>query len=258
MNASGNGVEPAAGPNRVSGLQRAFVFGLALWVFVRTTVVAIAFWPHPIMRAVAGMAWGLILLWIVLGGGVMYLFRDRIKASLKPARLNWRISFFLLATLLAMCEEAVTTLMTNCAPIFGVKMGQAYITASANYFDVVCCHSVITFLPAFAAWAWLFSRHDFSPFEAFVCFGIYGDIGEAIFGGFHLADVPFWIFVYGLMIYLPAYVFADHRGTRRVSWLQYLMGAVGPFVCTVPWVVLLKLTFLRHHPDIHFPPIQPN
>ena len=34
-------------------------------------------------------------------------------------------------------EEAITTLMTNCAPFLGVSIGQAYITASANYFDVV-------------------------------------------------------------------------------------------------------------------------
>jgi hypothetical protein len=210
------------------------------------------------MRAEMEMASGLVLLWVVLGGGLMYLFRDRIKAFLKPALLHWRVSFFVLATLLAMCEEVITTLMTNCAPLFGVKLGEAYITASANYFDVISCHSVVVFLPAFAAWTWLFSRYDFSPFETFVSFGIYGFFGEAIFGGFHLADVPFWILVYGLMIYLPAYVFADLRGKRQVGWLQYIMGAVGPFVCTVPWVLLLKLTFLRHHPDVHFPPIRTN
>ena len=33
--------------------------------------------------------------------------------------------------------------MTNCAPLFGVPFGQAYITASANYFDVVLYHSVV-------------------------------------------------------------------------------------------------------------------
>ena len=256
MNTSRSGVEPAGSLNRVRHLQSAFVVALALWVVARTSLVTIASWHNRIMRAELGMASGLILLWIVLGGGLMYLFRDRIKAFLKPMSANWRISFFLLATLLAMCEEVVTTLMTNCAPLFGVKLGEAYITASANYFDVIACHSVVVFLPAFAAWTWLFSRYDYSPFEAFVSFGVYGFLGEAIYGGFHLADVGFWILVYGLMIYLPAYVFADHRGPRRVSWLQYVLGAVGPFVCTIPWVVLLRLTFLRHHPDIHFPPIR--
>jgi hypothetical protein len=188
----------------------------------------------------------------------MYLFRERIKALFASLRWNWKISFFLLALLLALSEETITTLMTNCAPLFGVKMGQAYITASANYFDVVCCHSVVTFLPAFAAWVWLFSRYDYSPFEAFICFGLYGTVGEGIFGGFHLADVGFWIFVYGLMLYLPAYVFAERRGALRVWLPQYVMGAVGPFVCTIPWVIFLRLTFLRNHPDIHFPAIRSN
>ena len=45
--------------------------------------------------------------------------------------------------LLAMLEEVVTTSMTNCAPLFGVKIGEAYITASSNYFDVILRHSVV-------------------------------------------------------------------------------------------------------------------
>jgi hypothetical protein len=257
MNTFPPALEPAGPLDRLRPLQSRFLCALALWVLLRTSWVTIAVWKSRIMRAELEMASGLVLLWMILGGSLMYIFRDRVKASLQPIPWDWRVSFFLLATLLALCEEVITTLMTNCAPLFGVKLGQAYITASANYFDVVCCHSVITFLPPFAAWAWLYSRYDFSPFETFVCFGIYGTIGEGIFGGFHLADMPFWIFVYGLMLYLPAYVFADRRGKRRVSWLQYLMGAVGPFVGTVPWVLFLKLTFLRHHPDIHFPPIVP-
>jgi hypothetical protein len=243
-------------PKRVGYFQRMIIVTLALWAIARTILAIILFRHNRVMRAEMGMSSGLVLLWMLLGGGFMYFFRDRIKAFVEPMPGNWKLRFFLMATFLAMCEEVVTTLMTNCAPLFGVKMGEAYITASGNYLDVITCHSVIVFLPPFAAWTWLFSRYDFSPFESFVCFGIYGFLGEGIFGGLHLADLGFWIFVYGLMIYLPAYVFADHRGKHRVSWLQYLMGAVGPFVCTIPWVLLLKLTYLRHHPDIHFPPIK--
>jgi hypothetical protein len=235
-----------------------FICALAFWMIARLIWVTIAVWHRPVMRAEMAMASGLVLLWVVLGGGLMYAGRDRIKTCWQALRLDWRMAFFLLATLLALGEETITTLMTNCAPLFGVKVGQAYITASSNYLDVVCCHSVITFLPAFAAWAWLFSRYDFSPFESFLTFGFYGNIAEGIFSGFRLADMPFWIFVYGLMMYLPAYVFAERRGKGRVSWLQYLMGSAGPFLCVIPWVLLLKLTFLRNHPDIHFPPIQAN
>jgi hypothetical protein len=234
-----------------------FICSLALWTVGRTVFVTVVVWHNRIMKAELEMASGLILLWVIMAGGMMYLFRDAIKAGLERMRLDWRISFFLLATALAMSEEMITTLLTNCAPLLGVKLGEAYITASSNYFDVICCHSVVTFLPPFAAWTWLYSRYDFSPFEVFVSFGLYGMIGEGIFGGFRLADVPFWILVYGLMIYLPAYVFADRRGQRPVSWLQYLLGSVGPYALTVPWVLLLKFTLLRHHPDLHFPPIRP-
>ena len=241
--------------HRVEKLQRAFVLALALWVVGRNILVTAAVWHNRVMKAELEMSSGLVLLWIVLGGGLMFLFRQRIRSALGPALVNWRISFFILATALALCEEVVTTLMTNCAPLFGVKIGEAYITASTNYLDVVCCHSVITFLPPFAAWTWLFARYDYSPFEVFVCFGIYGFIGETIFGGFHPGDVPFWILVYGLMVYLPAYVLAA-PGKRPVGWLQYIIGTVGLYVLTIPWVLLLKFTFLRHHPDVHFPPIQ--
>jgi len=242
---------------RVKRLQKSFILALGIWLLISTGAVTAISWHNRVQRAILGMGWGLITLWILAGGSLMYLFRDRLKAILERSPLNWKISFFLLATLLAMCEEAVTTSMTNCAPLFGVKPGEAYITASANYFDVIFCHSVVTFLPAFAAWAWLLARYDFSPFEVFLCFGIYGTLGESLYGGFqNLAEAGLWIFVYGLMVYLPAYVFADHRGRRRVSWPQYLMGTVGLFACTLPWVGFVKLVFLRHHPDIHFPPMR--
>jgi hypothetical protein len=255
MNDSPPGPEPARNSDRVRRCQALFIIALGLWVLVRNSLVTRALWPNRVMRAEMEMSAGLVLLWIVAGGALMFIFRSRIKAFLQSIPWNWRLSFFLVAILLALCEELITTLMTNCAPLFGVRPGQAYITASANYFDVVCCHSVITFLPVFAVWAGFLSRYDFSPFEVFVCFGVYGSMGEGIFGGFHPADLPFWILVYGLMVYLPAYAFSDQRGKRRVSWAQYLMAAGGPFVAVIPWVLFLKLTFLRHHPDLHFPPI---
>ena len=61
--------------------------------------------------------------------------------------LGWPARFILSATGMALLEEAVTTTMTNLAPFFGVPIGQAYITASANYLDVVLGHSVIVLVP---------------------------------------------------------------------------------------------------------------
>ncbi len=115
MNTSESGAKPAGRLNRVECLRRTFIVGVALWVLVRTALVTLASWHSRIMRAEFGMASGLVLLWIVLGGGLMYLFRERIKSCLKPMAANWRLSFFLLATAMAMSEEVITTLMTNCA-----------------------------------------------------------------------------------------------------------------------------------------------
>lgn len=55
---------------------------------------------------------------------------------------GWKKKFVVFATVLALIEEAITTTMTNLAPLFGVEIGEAYITASTNYVDVVLFHSV--------------------------------------------------------------------------------------------------------------------
>ena len=107
------------------------------------------------MRAVLGMGWGLILLWIGVGGMLMYRFREPIREGLLKIRLDWRLKFILFATFLALTEEAITTTMTNLAPLFGVKVGEAYITASTNYLDVVALHSVVMFVPLFVGWAFV-------------------------------------------------------------------------------------------------------
>jgi len=40
--------------------------------------------------------------------------------------------FVAFCTLLALAAEAVTTTINNLAPVFGVAVGKAYITASTN------------------------------------------------------------------------------------------------------------------------------
>ena len=56
-----------------------FVKALALWLLVVTSAVTVVTWKNPKTRAVLGMAWGLILLWIGLGGSLMYRFREPIR-----------------------------------------------------------------------------------------------------------------------------------------------------------------------------------
>jgi hypothetical protein len=78
-------------------------------------------------------------------------------------------------------------------------VGEAYITASADYLDVVLFHSVVVFLAQFATWAWLLRRYDFSPFSVFLLFGLGGAVNETLFAGPQPLALAQWILVYGLM-----------------------------------------------------------
>jgi hypothetical protein len=148
---------------------RLFVGLLAVWLIVTTSLVTVAVWKNAAARATLGMGWGLILLWIGAGGGLMYLLREKTEALIARVPLGWRWKFILFSTLLALMEEAITTTMTNLAPVFGVRPGEAFITASANYLDVVTMHSVVVFIPMFVGWQWMLGRWRFTPFQVFFC-----------------------------------------------------------------------------------------
>jgi hypothetical protein len=65
-----------------------------------------------------------------------------------------------------------------------------------------------------------------------------------------------WIFVYGLMVYLPAYCVPPERTTRPLRWWHYPLAVFVPFLF-IPVVPLPLLAGLLcpHHPKLHFPPI---
>lgn len=231
---------------------------LALWLIFSTTIVLFialtAMGPNS--RAVILMGAGLILLWVVLGGTLMWAFRVRIRGIVLGLRGDWRVKFVLFATLLALLEEAVTVSMTNLAPVFGVPVGAAYITASANYLDVVCLHSVVVFIPMFIAWAFILSRWEFSPAQVFLLFGLTGTLAEVSIGGAgQFAQIAMWTFVYGLMVFLPAYTIPAERGARPVRWWHFPLAVVLPIVFTIPVTVVVGTL---HPIPIHFPPITPN
>lgn len=231
-------------------MKKTFIIILGIWLLASSSVVTILLWKDPVTRAKVEMAWGLILLWAVLGGSLMYLLRDRVKSFVQNIPLNWQAKFVLFATLLILIEEAITTTMTNLGPAFGVKLGQAYITASANYLDVIFFHSVIAIAPMFVGWMVILHFYDFSPFEAFLLFGLTGCIAEGSFGG-SWGTFALWIFVYGLMVYLPAYCVPRDRGAKRPKWWHYPLAVVFPFL-------FISLTaWLPHlvdpsHPKIDF------
>ena len=242
--------------SRIKRGQRVFVVALGIWLLVMTGLVTVATWSHPRLPATIGMGWGLIIFWVLLGGALMRRFRDPIRSTVLALKWDWRLKFILSATMLVLLEEAITTTMTNLAPLFGVKIGEAYITASTNYFDVIALHSVVVIVPMFVAWALLLTRFDFSPFEVFLLFGLTGTLAECSFGLKHILEFGMWIFVYGLMVYLPSYCVPVERKKRPPSWWHYPLAVVVPFIF-IPIVPLPLLAGLLrpHHPSIHFPPI---
>ena len=194
-------------------------------------------------KAIIKMALGLILLWIIVGGTLMYRFRDRFKPFILRIPLPWQLKFFLFCVLLALLEEAVTVTMTNLAPLFGAEIGKAYITASANYLHTVLFHSVIMFIPMFLVWTLILHRYAFPPGHVFLLFGLIGSLAEMsmnaanVFGGF-------WFFVYGLMIYLPAYTIPPDRPARRPRWWIYLASV--PATLLSPILLLPAVPLLRY------------
>lgn len=206
--------------------------------------------------AIVRMAWGLIILWICVGGSLMYVLRNRIRTLVLRIPLDWRVTFVAFATLLALIEEAITVSMTNLAPLFGSRLGEAAITSSANYFDVVLLHSVIVFIPMFIAWAFILSRYDFKPFSVFLLFGIMGIFAEMSLVGPVVAIIGFpqWIFVYGLMVYLPAYCIPADRGARPARFFHHLFAIPAAFLIALPLLVpiVFTITQVLDHPPIHF------
>ncbi len=206
--------------------------------------------------ATVKMALGLIVLWILLGGTLMYRFREPVRECIRRLPLGWRVKFVLFATILALMEEAIAVFMTNLAPFLGVKVGEAYITASTNFLDVVLFHSVVVFVPLFIAWAVLLSRYDFSPFAVFLLFGLTGIVCEAgINPAGALVGFAMWIFIYGLMLYLPAYSIPAERGARKPLWYHHVLAIPAAFLIALPLllpIVYVLAYVLKHPPGAHF------
>ena len=192
-------------------------------------------------RAIISMAWGLVILWVFVGGVITLRYRENIRRRVQAITLDWRLKFVLFATLLALIEEAITTLMTNLAPLFGVRMGEAFITPSPNYFEVVLFHSVIVFIPMFIGWAWLLGRYDFHPSTVFLLFGLTGTFAEWIaFGVGTPLSLAFWVFIYGLMVYLPAYSVPSDRKAKTPYLIHYVLAVGLPLACSVPVALVVS------------------
>lgn len=236
----------------MSKLSKALIVFLFLWqvIFLALLTIASLSTGEAISWAMIVMIWGLVLLWIGLSGGLFYVFRDKIRQRVLNWSMNWRVRFVLMATFLALWEEAITVSMTNLAPVLGVPIGTAYITASANYFDVVLLHSVVVFVPMFIAWAWLLGKYDFSPVQVLILFGITGTLAESLsFGLQNFINLGMWIFVYGLMVYLPAYCLPPRDKLEKPQWNHFLMAVFLPILAAIPVAVFIGIL---HPVAIHF------
>ena len=191
-------------------------------------------------RAIFLMADGMILLWIIVGGSLTPMLRRRLVPRLAAIPIDWRVRFVLLCTAMALIEEVITTTMTNLAPLLGTTPAEAHITASTNYFVVVCFHSVVVFIPMFIAWALMLSRWAFSPLKVLLLFGITGSMAEASMNPSNLIG-GFWVFVYGLMVYLPACTVPQDRGAKPLRWWHYPLAVVLPFMAAIPVVPVVIL-----------------
>lgn len=228
---------------RVIGLYSILAVGLISFL-VLTSDASLA------EKAFIKMALGLILVWVILGGSLMVAFRDPVKKFVRQIPFPWQVTFFLCCTFLALIEEGITVSMTNLAPLFGVEVGQAFITASANYLHTVLFHSVIVFIPMFLAWTILLRYFAFSPAQVFLLFGMTGSLAEMSMAPTNVL-AGFWFFVYGLMVYLPAYSLPGERGARKPPWWAYPLAVTAPLVS--PLLLLPLAPLLRYLWDIMDP-----
>jgi hypothetical protein len=213
-----------------------------------TTLVAIVIYSgekNPDKRAILSMGLSLIFIWCISGGIIMRLARDRFIKSVTQLRIGWQLRFVLLCIAMALIEEAVTTSLTNAAPLFGAVTSTARITSSTNYFKVIS-GSVVAFIPLFICWAWLLGRYDFKPLEVVLLFGLTGTLAESItFGSQHLAEVGMWVFVYGLMVYLPVYSIPATRNVRPTRWYHWIVAIFLPLVFIIPFVIYLIIAVVK-------------
>lgn len=238
------------------------VGALAAWLVASVSLVTVVTRGHPVMHAILCMSWGVILLWIAVAGGAMYLLRDRARALTGRIPAPPLAVFTAFSLALLGLEEAVTTTMTNLAPLFGVEVGRAYITASTDYLDVVGLHSGPPVGALLVGWAFVLRRWAFSPFAVFLMFGLTGYVAELFFMGFSpdkIGTFAFWIFVYGLMVWLPAYCLPAERGAAPPPVWSY---AAAPFLAVLAALPLLAaagflINSVLKHPQVHFPPIVP-
>lgn len=196
-------------------------------------------------KAILKMGVALVVIWVIIGGTLMYSLRDIFKFIVSKINISWKKKFFIFTLSLILIEEMITTTITNLAPLFGGIIGKSFITASTNYFEVIFFHSAIMFVPFILVWIYLLSKYDFSVGQVFLLFGLLGTIAESMLQPVALIS-GFWFFVYGLMIYLPTYTLPYRDGLKKPGLWAYLQSIILPLIFSIPmsfFVIWLRGVF---------------
>ena len=220
------------------------VVALGLWSIAFLTAVSLAIIGSDASandQAIIKMALCLVIVWVIMCGGAMHLFRDRFATFSRSVPIGWKVKFFVSVSVLMLVEEAIATSITNLAPAFGGTFGEAYITASSNFITVIVFHSVVMFVPFILIWIYLLTRYDFTVVQVFLLFGLLGTIAESFLSPIALVS-GFWFFIYGLMIYLPAYALPKRANLKRPTLLAYGIAIILPFIVAAPMsLIVLKV-----------------
>lgn len=202
----------------------------------------------------------LIFVWVAVGGWLMHRYQLSIISLIQRYKQRPKSAFVVSGIILACIEEAIACLATNLHGPFGDPTGQAYITASSNYFDLIFLHSVIVIVPLLIAWSMVLERYRFSVSRFFILFGVQGALAEVVFAGMQPALFPTWLLVYGLMVWLPykalvpAFDLARERRVPGVAAhvVSLLLAHLGGVIFTFVFIAISHGIF--GHPLSHFPP----
>ena len=78
------------------------------------------------------------------------------------------------------------------------------------------------------------------------------DCVPVVAGAQAILEFGLWVFVYGLMVYLPAYAFHDSWGPRQPRRWQYGAAVVLPVLFAIPVALLMGIV---HPVRVHFAPM---
>ncbi len=228
-------------------MKKTFFIILYLWAFGFHSLL----WLHMytegtrIDLAVVTMALGLLTLWGGLLAAIQWRLMRHISIRVRSFRYPVLASFLMMVGL-ALIAEVVSTTMTNTAPLWGLSTDEAFITASANWWVVVSRHSVIVFLPQLWMVSWLHQHLSLRAFHWFIVYGLIGYVNEWLAFGEAASwvSVPFWMIIYGWIVYLPTTIVQSKNTRQSFRWSHSVLAFIGPLLLSMPWALFVHWLFL--------------